>query len=94
MPVRAAINMVVILMRTTVDIANEQYSRLKSEAALGRTSVKSLISEGVELVLHKREMSRVAPGKAKPSWPVIRGGNPEVLARINNDAMFGLEDER
>lgn len=80
-------------MRTTVDIANEQYGRLKSEAALSNTSVKSLISEGVELVLNQREMARIASKKAKPSWPVIRGGNPEALARINNSAMFGLDDE-
>lgn len=37
-------------MRATVDIADEQYSRLKSEAAIGRTSVKSLISQGVDMV--------------------------------------------
>lgn len=79
-------------MRTTVDIEDETYSRLKSEAALARTSVKSLISEGIDLVLGEREVSRARRGKARPCWPVIHAGNPEVLARITNDAVFGLDE--
>ncbi len=80
-------------MRTTVDIADDQYSRLKSEAAVDRTSVKALISEGVDLVLQKRESKRVTSRKSRPRWPIIHGGNPEALARITNDAMFGPDDE-
>jgi hypothetical protein len=80
-------------MRTTVDIADEKYSRLKSEAAVARTSVKSLISEGVDLVLRERELSRASRKTTRPPWPVIAGGNPEALARITNDAMFGFDDE-
>ena len=68
-------------MRTTVDIPDDQYSLLKSEAAVDRTSVKSLIAQGVEMVLRAREMSRNAQRASRPQWPVIRGGNPEVLAR-------------
>ena len=80
-------------MRTTVDIDDEKYSRLKSEAAVERTSVKSLISEGIDLVLRERELSRAVPKKNRLPWPVIHGGHPEVLARITNDAIFGLDDE-
>ena len=79
-------------MRTTIDIADEQYGRLKVEAALNRTSVKALISQGVDLVLRERSASR-SERTMPPRWPTLQGGNPEALSRITNDAIFGFDDE-
>ena len=55
--------------------------------------MKSLISDGVDLLLNQRMARRQAPKKSRLPWPTIAGGNPKVLSRITNDALFGLEDE-
>lgn len=72
-------------MRTTVDIPDPLYRRLKSRAARERRSVKELILRGVEGELQfRRKKSR-----RKLSLPLIRAKRPGSL-RIDNAKIFEI----
>jgi hypothetical protein len=66
-------------MRTTVDIPDPVYRRLKSRAASEGSSAKELILRGVERVL--RESRRRSRGRVK--LPVVRSKRPGRLALDN-----------
>lgn len=53
-------------MRTTIDLPDELFRRVKSEAALRGQKLKDLIEEGLRLVLAAPPPSDVPP-KKKPS---------------------------
>ena len=70
-------------MRTTVDIPDPIYRRLKSRAARERRSVKELILRGVEGELEPRRKK----AKRKISLPLIRSKRPGSL-RLDNAKIF------
>ena len=76
-------------MRTTIDIPNSVYRRLKSRAAREGSSAKKLILRGVERVL--REKPGKSPGK-RVKLPIIRSKRPGTLdldnARIYDFISF------
>jgi hypothetical protein len=72
-------------MRTTVDIPDPVYRRLKSRAASEGSSTKALILRGVNRVL--RAKKRKARGKIKA--PIIRSKRPGTL-EIDNDKIFQI----
>ncbi len=51
-------------MKTTVDLSDELFRRVKAEAALRGRKLKDLVEEGLHLVL---ESPRSAQGKARPT---------------------------
>jgi hypothetical protein len=69
-------------MRTTVDIPDNTYRRLKSRAAAEGSSVKRLILESVEKELATRERKR---GKIK--LPLVHSSKPGTL-RLTNDEIY------
>ena len=72
-------------MRTTVDIPDPLYRRLKSRAARERRSVKELILRGVEGDLQFRRKT----SKRKLSLPLIRSKRPGSL-RLDNAKIFEI----
>lgn len=72
-------------MRTTVDIPDPVYRRLKSRAASEGSSAKELILRGVEQVLKERPRRR---GK-KIKLPIIRSKEPGTL-ELDNERIFEI----
>lgn len=72
-------------MRTTVDIPDPVYKRLKSRAASEGSSAKELILRGVEQVLKERQRRR---GK-KIKLPIIRSKKPGTL-ELDNERIFEI----
>ena len=72
-------------MRTTVDIPDPLYRRLKSRAARERRSVKELILRGVEGELEPRRKKT----KRRISLPLIRSKRPGSL-RLDNAQIFEI----
>jgi len=72
-------------MRTTVDIPDALYRRLKSKAAEEGRSVKQLILRGVEAEMRvvRRTRSRFV------SSPIVPSKNPASLY-LDNDKIFEL----
>jgi hypothetical protein len=72
-------------MRTTVDIPDPVYRRLKSRAATEGSSAKELILRGVKQVL--KENSRRSQKRIK--LPIIRSKHPGTL-ELDNDKIFEI----
>ena len=72
-------------MRTTVDIPDPLYRRLKTRAARERRSVKELILRGVEGELQFRRKK----SKRKLSLPLIRSKRPRSL-RLDNAKIYEI----
>jgi hypothetical protein len=72
-------------MRTTVDIPDPVYRRLKSRAANEGSSTKELILRGVKQVL--KENSRRSRKRIK--LPIIRSKHPGTL-ELDNDKIFEI----
>lgn len=72
-------------MRTTVDIPDPVYRRLKSRAASEGSSAKELILRGVEQVLKEHPRRR---GK-KIKLPIIRSKQPGTL-ELDNERIFEI----
>ena len=72
-------------MRTTVDIPDPVYRRLKSRAASEGSSAKELILRGVQEVL--KEGRRKSRRRIK--LPIIRSKQPGTL-ELDNDKIFEI----
>jgi len=72
-------------MRTTVDIPNPVYRRLKTRAASEGSSVRALILRGVEQVVQGK-----APTAARRVFPpLVRSKRPGTL-RIDNARIYDI----
>lgn len=72
-------------MRTTVDIPDAMYRRLKSRAAREGSSTRALILKGVKEVL-KAERQQSGP---PVSLPIVRSKRPGTVA-LDNAAIYDL----
>lgn len=72
-------------MRTTVDIPDPMYRRLKSRAASEGSSAKELILRGVQQVLRDRRRKT----RKKIRLPIIRSKNPGTL-HLDNEKIFEI----
>ncbi|MGA3076616.1 MAG: hypothetical protein ABSG56_23380 [Bryobacteraceae bacterium] len=70
-------------MRTTVDIPDAVYRRLKASAAEQGCSVKELIVRGVENQLETRKRSN------RIRLPIVRSKQPGTL-RLTNDRIYEI----
>jgi len=72
-------------VRTTIDIPDAMYRRLRARAAGEGRSVKALILEGAEQALASK-----APSNAhRVSLPIVRSKRPGTL-RIDNARIYDL----
>jgi plasmid stability protein len=72
-------------MRTTVDIPDSLYRRLKTRAATEGSSAKELILRGVKQIL--KEGPRKSGKRVK--LPIIRSKQPGTL-ELDNDRIFEI----
>jgi hypothetical protein len=72
-------------MRTTVDIPDPVYRRLRSRAASEGSSAKELILRGVKQVLRERPRK---PHR-RITLPIIRSKQPGTLG-LDNDKIFEI----
>jgi len=70
-------------MRTTVDIPDRTYRRLKSKAAQQGCSVKELVLRGVE-----KELA-LPRARRRVRLPIVRSKKPGTL-RITNDQIYEI----
>jgi hypothetical protein len=70
-------------VRTTVDIPDAVYRRLKASAAEQGCSVKELIVRGVENQLETRKRS------SRIRLPIVRSKQPGTL-RLTNDRIYEI----
>lgn len=72
-------------MRTTVDIPDTKYRRLKTKAAREGTSVRQIVLRGID-----KELDADAPKKVKRlSFPILKSYAPGSL-RLNNEQIYDL----
>jgi hypothetical protein len=72
-------------MRTTVDIPDPVYRRLKSRAASEGRPTKELILKGVELILKKGPRK----SRRRVKLPLIRSKQPGTL-ELDNDRIYEI----
>ncbi len=72
-------------MRTTVDIPDPVYRRLKSRAAGEGSSAKELILRGVEYVLKERRRK----SRRRIKLPLVRSKRPGTL-QLDNAKIFEI----
>jgi len=69
-------------MRTTVDIPDPTYRKLKSKAAAEGSSVKELILRSVE-----KELTAGRPKRGRIKLPIVRSRRPGSL-RLTNQQLY------
>lgn len=72
-------------MRTTVDIPDTVYRRLKTRAASEGSSAKALILRGVEQVLRVRRRA----SRRRVELPIIRSKRPGTV-RLDNAKIYEI----
>lgn len=72
-------------MRTTVDIPDVMYRRLKTKAASEGSSAKALILRGVEQVLKVRRPK----SRRTVVLPIVRSKRPGTI-RLNNAKIYEI----
>ena len=72
-------------MRTTIDIPDAMYRRLKSRAASEGRSVKALILQGAEQVLTSTDLPEGRPVRL----PLLRSKRPGAL-RLDNARIYDV----
>lgn len=72
-------------MRTTIDIPDAMYRRLKARAASEGRAAKALILQGVEHVLK----SKPPVAGRKVTLPIVRSKRPGTL-RLDNERIYDL----
>ncbi len=74
-------------MRTTIDLPDPVFRRLKASAALEGVSLKEVILRAVEKELHSNR-----PKKGRIRFPLIRSRQPGTLSLTNaeiDEVLFG-----
>ena len=74
-------------MRTTIDLPDPVFRRLKATAALRGASLKAVIVSAVE-----RELERRPAAKRKARFPLVRSRQPGALSLTNaeiDEVLFG-----
>jgi hypothetical protein len=83
-------------MKTTIEMPDELYRRVKIEAARRGTKVKNLVEQGLRLVLEARRAPQQPPklaARMKPARGTVDSGivdlasNPDHLADFGRDAL-------
>jgi hypothetical protein len=68
-------------MRTTIDIPDDLYKKLKSKAALEGTSVRNLMTQAAQSLLESEKL----PPIRKFRVPVIHSSRPGTLNMTNEE---------
>jgi len=75
-------------MRTTIDIPDEVYRKLKVKAAMEGETVREIVLRGIQREL---ELAEVQPARKKFQIPVIPSTRKDKLV-IDNETIYDLID--
>ena len=78
-------------MKTTVELPDELMIDLKKMAAEQRRTLRSLIIEGIQLVLERAD--RKPERRKKIKWITVDGGLPEGLDISSREKMYRWFEE-
>jgi hypothetical protein len=77
-------------MKTTLEIPNSLFKRVKARAAMEQLKLKDIIASALNDYLRKPR--RAANGKKCP-FPLVRGKGGPLIKRMNNETVANLEAE-
>ena len=80
-------------MRTTIDLPDPLFRRMKAKAALEGTSLKRLITRYVERGLDARDTDTPATKPARSPIPLIRPATGNPLPALSNADLHGILDQ-
>jgi hypothetical protein len=80
-------------MKTTLDLDDDLLARAKAQAARERTSLTSLIEEGLRLRLRSRRHGPARPGAARPAVFHGRGGLASGIDPSSNRSLAEAADD-
>jgi predicted component of type VI protein secretion system len=84
-------------VKTTVELSEELFRRVKAEAALRGRKFKDLVEEGLRLVLETPREQRAGPSLEKlmkPARGVVDSGVPDLASNPEHLKGFGRERRR
>jgi hypothetical protein len=84
-------------MKTTVELPDALYRRVKAEAALRGRKLKDLVEEGLHLVLQASRSARRRPtlvGLMKRARGVVSSGVPDLASNPKHLNGFGRDARR
>ena len=80
-------------MRTTLELPDPLFMRLKARAALERTTLKEMLRAFVEEGLERHEHSEKSPCRRAADLPQVHGNLLLKPAQLSNAGLFELLDE-
>lgn len=81
-------------MRTTIDLPDPLFRRIKAKAALEGTSLKRLITRYVERGLEMRDTDTPASKPARSPIPLIRPATGKPLPALSNADIHAILDQQ
>ncbi len=84
-------------MKTTVELSDDLFRRVKAEAALRGRKFKDLVEEGLRLVLQTPRGERARPGLEelmRPARGVVDSGVPDLASDPKHLEGFGRAPRR
>ncbi|MFP5209505.1 MAG: hypothetical protein ACLGRW_09465 [Acidobacteriota bacterium] len=75
-------------MRTTIDIPDETYKRVKIFAAEKNSSVRQLVLDGLDLLMLQRNSQ---PPASRLKLPLVRSARTDTL-EIDNEKIYEIID--
>jgi hypothetical protein len=84
-------------MKTTVEVSDDLYRRVKAEAALRGRKLKDLVEEGLRLVLegpHKTHRRQSLAALMKPARGAVDSGVPDLASNPEYLTDFGRDARR
>jgi hypothetical protein len=87
------IALILFLVRTTLELPDPLFMRLKARAALERTTLKEMLRAFVEEGLERHEHSEKPPCRRAADLPQVHGNLLLKPAQLSNAGLFELLDE-
>ena len=64
-------------MRTTIELPEDLFRRIKARAALQGRPLKDLVAEGLTLLLQGAKAGASSPSPRRTQFPIIKSKNPK-----------------
>ena len=79
-------------MKTTLEIPDPLFKRVKARAAMDGLKLKDLVTSALSAYLTKRKTSAAAEVKRCP-FPLVRGKGGPLMKQMSNETIAKLEEE-
>jgi hypothetical protein len=79
-------------MKTTLEIPDPLFKRVKARAAMDGLKLKDLVTSALNAYLTKPKMSAAQETKTCP-FPLVRGKGGPLMKQMSNETIAKLEEE-